>query len=79
MIRPVTSPETPPGRRRAPAARAAACAALVALPGLAACAGRGGIPADAAPAAPSAARPAGAEPLTPGIVPLTVEQEREVE
>lgn len=64
MISPVT------GRR---------AAALLASLALAACAGRGGLPADAVPAAPPAATAADAEPLAPGIVPLTVEQEREIE
>ncbi len=56
-------------------------AALLACLALAACAGRGGLPADALPAAPAQAAesPADAEPLTPGIVPLTLEQEREIE
>lgn len=43
---------------------------------LSGCAGRGGLPTGAIPAAPPAS---GAEPATPGIVPLTLEQEREVE
>lgn len=59
--------------------RAALLAALLACLAPAACAGRGGVPADAVPAAAPAAGSAGAEPLTPGIVPLTLEQEREVE
>lgn len=58
--------------------RAALLAALLACLAPAACAGRAGVPADAVPAAPPPAS-ADAEPLTPGIVPLTLEQEREVE
>ena len=55
-------------------------AALLACLALAACAGRGGLPADAQPAAPPpAAAAAEVEPLAPGIVPLTLEQEREIE
>jgi hypothetical protein len=58
--------------------RAAARLALLAALAFAGCAGRAGVPADAVPAAPPPAS-ADAEPLTPGIVPLTLEQEREVD
>lgn len=63
-------------------ARAAALlACLAAGLALAACASRGGLPGDAVPAAQAGPVPADAdaEPLADGIVPLTLEQEREVE
>ncbi len=54
-------------------------ACLAAGLALAGCAARGGIAADAVAAAQAEPPPADAEPLTPGIVPLTLEQERETE
>lgn len=54
-------------------------ACLAAGLALAGCAGRGGTAADAVPAARAGPPPEDAEPLTPGIVPLTLEQEREIE